>query len=476
MKKAFVASLAVLTLSLMVGPLAGAQPPAATDEEIEQAVAKGVAWLANRQNGDGSWGEDWVDEEGNNRDEDKTARTCFVLVKLEERANELAEKYPDLGIESPFDPDYPYSDNVIRGWRYVFDLSRVHKQTLSVQRHNGNPDDPDTNGNGYGIYFDTGGGSQTYTTGICLMALAASRTPDRPSDGGLDFDGDGNLDTFGEIAQEAVDWLAFAQGDWGNDEGGWHYGDIDNNQGNVNTDNSNSGYAVLGLAYAEAEEYRFKCTIPTWVKTELNVWIGTIQDPLDGGSYYDPDDPPEERGRNELRTGNLIFQMTFVGDRQDPESLPQRFYRALDFIEDHWQHDNTDPGWGYNVDPAGYQAMYCLMKGLVYSRIGLIDTDGDGRRDDAWFKQEPPASPAQDFASVLVAQQDDGGSWSGCGWGDNILCTTWALLTLETAAPEGSVPQLPSEIPETSSLVLLGSGLAALASYIGLQLRARRRK
>jgi hypothetical protein len=461
--------LTALILSLMVGPLVGAQLKAATKGEIEQAVARGVAWLANEQNDDGSWGEDWVDDEGNRTDADKTARTCFALVKLEERAYELGD------YESPFDPAYPYSGNVIRGWQYVFDVSLVHAQTLSVQGHNGNWDDPDTNGNGYGIYFDTGGGHQTYTTGICLMALAASRTPNRPNDGGLDFDGDGNPDTFGEMAQEAVDWLAFAQGDGGNDEGGWGYGAIDNNndnQPNVRTDNSNSGYAVLGLAYAEEKEYDFNCTVPEWVRTELNVWIGTIQDPDHGGSYYDPDELPGNTGGNELRTGNLIFEMRFA--RYDPRA--SRFRHALDFMERHWREQNTDPGWGYSVDTAGYQAMYCVMKGLKYSKIEQIDTDGDGD-DDYWFNQEPPASPAQDFASVLVAQQDDGGSWSGCGWGEDILCTTWALLTLEQVVPPSPpAPLPPSEIPEASSLVLVGSGLAALAGYIGLQLRARRRK
>ena len=34
------------------------------------------------------------------------------------------------------------------------------------------------------------------------------------------------------------------------------------------------------------------------------------------------------------------------------------------------------------------------MKGLEYSGIDLLDTDGDGLSDDEWFNQDPPASPS----------------------------------------------------------------------------------
>jgi hypothetical protein len=126
--------------------------------------------------------------------------------------------------------------------------------------------------------------------------------------------------------------------------------------------------------------------------------------------------------------------MTFYGDAP----ISPRFQAALDYIERHWQDNNVDPGWGYNLNPAAYQAMFCLMKGLEYSGINLIDTDGDNVRDDNWFNQEPPAVPAEDFASVLVAQQNIAdGSWPAClqsDWG-RILSTAWALLTLEKITP-----------------------------------------
>jgi hypothetical protein len=262
------------------------------------------------------------------------------------------------------------------------------------------------------------------------MALGASRTQNRPNDGDLDFNGDGDPDTFQEIAQDAVDWLAFAQADLGQYEGGWDYS-AQNNEGRW-ADNSNSGYAVLGLAYGED----LGCTVPGWVRTELNVWIDYIQcgaaDDRYGGSGYDL----PCSWVNELKTGNLIFEMTFVGD--DPENPPERFLDALDYIERHWDDPGgCDTGW---LDHR--QAMYCLMKGLEYSQIDLLDTDDDGDRDDDWFDE---------VATRLIATQNPDGSWPGDCWGDQILSTTWALLTLEKIIPN-QPPDCSNAYPSVDTL------------------------
>lgn len=423
-----------------------------TEEDIENAITNGVAYLAGKQNpADGSWGI-W--------DDTKTAYTGLVLVKLQMRAYEL-------GYESPFDPEYLYSGNVTAGWSFIFSTDGAGNplyalnQTLSLQDHTGGAsgtvDDPDTNGNGYGIYFDNPWPFyQMYTTGIVLMALEASGTPDRENDGAIDYDGDGFADTFKQIAQDAADWLAYAQSDYGHGEGGWAYLALDNT-GNATVspeDNSNGGYAMLGLAAAEG----FGCTVPTWVRTELNVWITNIQDTSggtdDGGSWYRPPGPYSWAWVNELKAGNLIFEMTFYGD--DP-TVP-RFKKAMDYIVRHWQDYNTDPGWrgdrgvdddgdgmidedpwdGWDNDGDGltdedpgqnahYQAMYCLMKGFEYSEIDLIDLDGDSVPEHDWYDE---------FATVLVDQQNlTDGSWPAGDWGDAVINTAWALLTLEKITP-----------------------------------------
>jgi uncharacterized repeat protein (TIGR01451 family) len=376
------------------------------NETILQAIEDGIAWLVTQQNQDGSWG-DWY----------PAAETGFALIKLQDYAYES-------GYESPFDPDYQYSSNVTSGWTYL--LNNAQKETLSVQSH-GNPD---TNGNGYGLYW--GSYDQSYQTGICSMALEASRTPSRVNDAGKDFNLDGNPDTYIEIVQDVADWLAYGQIDDGTYRGGWGY---EANEGWA--DNSVSGYAVLGVAAAE----EFGCTIPSFVKPELNYWIDYIQchsagDTYGGSGYGSPCD-----WVNLLKTGNLIFEMKFYGDTP---SVP-RFSDAMNYIENHWHDVGFDQGWGYQGGtPAHYQSMYCLMKGLQYSGIDLLDLNGDAIPEHDWYKE---------FADVLVAQQNVDGSWpdsaayySG-GWGYSYvgqrISTAWALQILEKITPK-LTPECPS--------------------------------
>jgi len=392
------------------------------------------------QQADGHWGST-----------NELATTCFALSKLQDYAYEL-------DFASPFEVAYEYSDEVIAGWQYVFDASRTVKQTpLAVQDHtagaSGTMDDPDTNGNGYGVWFE-GGFPDVYTTGACLIALNSSGTPDRANDGGLDFDGDQSPDTFLQIAQEAVDWLAWAQGDSGVAEGSWDYTAMDN--ASTRLDGSAGGFASLGLGLAAA----FGAVVPNWVLTELEQAIDTAQcdtvGPDFGGKSYSSSNCDWV---NEYKTGHLIYQMGLARIALND----QDFIAATDFIDERWRNANNDPGWGYNQGVANYLAMWSLMKGLSANGIDLIDTDGDGQADDDWYNQEPPASPAQDFASVIVAQQNQDGSWPLCSWGNQELCTTWALLTLERKIPilpdrervEVGVPTM-SQWALVSMILLLG--------------------
>ncbi|MHA2027888.1 MAG: hypothetical protein ACW99A_12190 [Candidatus Kariarchaeaceae archaeon] len=395
-------------LILMLLGMSSNRPMSAVEEEeIETAISDGVEYLASRQQPDGSWASDWAY---------KAAYTAFALIKLQDRATELGY--------SPFDSEYEYSGNVTAGWQYLF--TQVRNMTISTQDHTGGQtgtiDDPDADGNGIGNYFHyliSYSSITVYTTGVTLMALEASDSPNRVNDLGLDLDTDGSPDTFKEIAQDTADWLAYAQGDSGNDEGGWGYDIFNSQMTNGWTDNSVTGYAVLGLAAAEG----FGCTVPSWVKTELDYWLTVIQHPASGGSIYNPDWGATMI--NELKTGNLIFELTFVGIAQDD----QRFVDALNYTAVHWNDTNYDPGWGHNRDPANYQAMFCLMKGLEYSQIDYLDLDGDHINETDWYEE---------FAQVLVDQQEPDGSWRYSGYGTHngyLLDTVWALLTLEKIFP-----------------------------------------
>ena len=116
------------------------QASATTPEDIEESILKGIAWLLEQQNEDGSFA-DW----------EKVACTAFAVVKLEDRAFELGM--------SPFNEVYEYSQNVTAGLNYIFSQADTYEGTN-------------------GICFGKGR-HVSYHTGIAMMAIAAGRDPDR---------------------------------------------------------------------------------------------------------------------------------------------------------------------------------------------------------------------------------------------------------------------------------------------------------
>ncbi len=374
-----------VTLLLCFPFLALAQP---TEEEILASIELGVEWLVLQQNADGSW--------GTSSSYDQVAYTGFALTKLCDRAYELY-------YESPFDPEYLYAVNVAAGFDYLFSQAR---------------DDLT------GIYMaELGTTHQTYNAAVALMAVAASYTPDRVISYAANPIVDGM--TFAQLVDQIVIYFRDGQNDnnpANTDYGGWGY--FYNHTGR--SDNSHTGYVVLALRYAED----FGAVIPTDTKTKLDVWIDYIQndvngDTNDGGSgYVTPID-----WVNQLKTGNLLFEMSFVGD----EVGDLRVQDALDYIERHWDDDNVDPGWhGHN------QAMFCLMKGFESFAIETIEVSSVERN---WFEE---------FATAIIAAQLPAGYWPWDYWGDEVLSTCWALFVLERIAPPPPVVHVDFDIHPTS--------------------------
>ena len=99
------------------------------EEDIQEAIDKGIAYIASQQQSDGSWmlGGHPYD----------AAYTGFALIKLQDYAYEK-------GFD-PFDESYQYYSNVTAGWNYLWTQAR--RLPIGVQPL-GNPD---TDGNGYGI-------------------------------------------------------------------------------------------------------------------------------------------------------------------------------------------------------------------------------------------------------------------------------------------------------------------------------------
>jgi hypothetical protein len=302
---------------------------------------------------------------------------------------------------------------VVKGLNYIFEYAHIMDIT-DPQPHG----DPDTDGDGLGVYFETIGviWHRSYSTGISLMAIGAADACADKLGNPSPVVAMGPLagETYEDVIQDTVDYLAFGQNDDGWERGGWGY--YDNYVGW--SDNSNSGWVTLGLGYALSSG----ATIPEFVYDELEVWTNYIQntvdgDPLDGGSGYSA----PSQWVNMLKTGNLLYQMALMGF----PIVDARVVAAIDYQERTWNDVSWDPGWK-GGDPwpdwAHHQATFCIMKGFEAYGIELIDLDDDDIPEFDWF---------DDISTRIVQTQNPDGSWYYDDWGNDILSTTWALLTLE---------------------------------------------
>lgn len=365
--------------------------------ELAASIGNGLQWLSQNQNEDGSWGDQYA-----------LAKTALAVLNL--------EKYALSCGLSPLDISYTYHTAVENGLNYIF--ANAYTTPISSQPA-GNPDG-DGDGDGIGVYFTAPDEWHSiYYTSIAAMAIASSNAPSISVDVSTS---PVNGWTYTRVLQNAVDYLAWAQTDSGYGRGGWNYGPTNND--NTRSDQSNSGWVTLALAYAEADPPEgFGLTIPGFVRTELDYWIDYSQDDVDGddadgGSHYSDITDPNDMGANILRTGNLLQQMAFVGDTATTE----RVQDAIDYIVRHW-----NSGWNWN--PSCYHTTYTAMKGLESLDIDQIDSID-------WF---------HDFSEALKSEQNADGSWpvSSFDTGDRMLSTNWALLTLQKAvAPTEEKPDL----------------------------------
>ena len=238
---------------------------AATDAEVNDAIQGGLAWLATQQN----------PTHGYFGSGPTLANTSAAVLAFENEGH-----FPGGGTD--------YSSHVEKGLDYLF--TRCYTQGIGGQTHG----DPDTNGNGFGIYFSHY--SRMYEIGMVMQAIVASNTPSRV----VPIGNCAGM-TYHQVMVEVVDWLAWAQNDSGTGRGGWNYG-----PNYSYGDNSVAQWPVLGLIAAE----QWGINAPAFVKSELNLWIDYIQNDSNGGSGYSH----PTYLVNIAKTGGLLVEMYYVGD------------------------------------------------------------------------------------------------------------------------------------------------------------------
>jgi hypothetical protein len=372
-----------------------------TDVQVNLAIDEGL-WYLHKQQIRGTYGD------GTDYGYWSAGQWSASNTGASTEAFEIQGSLPDGDVNED-----PYVDTVQRGLNYL--LANTHVHNVPVQTY-GNPD---SNGNSKGLGSYTDSYRTMYEVGITLMALASSQSPDRIAETGDATWVKGRK--YSDIVQDMVDYLAWGQNEGsGCNRGGWRY---HGNQGS--SDNSCSQWPVIGM---EAAEANFGSTIPSFVRSELQLWLNESQN-TDGGFSYSC-----SGSSNIARTGAGVAMMTFVGI---PTTDPS-FQSALNYLDTHWT--TTASGWDSHYLYGGnYYAFYGVMKG---ARLPHPDLAMIGSRD--WYV---------DYANFITGDQEAYGGW--LAWYGNhnpYLSTAWAILTLKkTVVQPGPVadagPDVPSHPP-----------------------------
>gem|GEM_PF-3122306 len=366
-----VLSVSMMVVAVVLYLIAITAQAAPTQQEIDQAIEKGLAWLAAEQNEDyGYWGAGGY----------RLGDTAAVVLAFENEGH-----FPGGGTA--------YSANVEAGLDYIF--SKAVETSVPVQPAG----DPDTDGDGQAVYFYHY--QQSYETGMCVMAIVASNTPDR-----IVTVGDCTGWTYFEVVQDVVDWWAYAQNETGSGRGGWRY-----EANSEDSDNSVSQWPVLGMIAAE----QWGIYAPEWVKGELGIWINYIQNP-NGGSGYTHPEGGSGVNVNTAKTGALLVEHYWLGDDKDTSARAQN---AINYIDNRWEGSPD----GHEGNKGHPYAMFAVYKGLELMKV---DTLSSVQPDGDWWG---------DYAQYLVDTQDSGGCWGRASgaWNvyDNPLTTGWYIVILQ---------------------------------------------
>lgn len=296
----------------------------------------------------------------------------------------------------------PYAETVQRGLNYLF--NQFYTYSISQDQTYCPLGNPDMNGNGIGLACFSGDITrQIYESGMALMTISSSRTPDRIATTGTP---DVLGRSYKEIVQDMVDFMAWAQSDpyTGVYEGGWRYYA---NYGQ--SDNSVSQWPVIGMEAAERNFGAAGVTVPDFVRPELLKWLAYSQG-ADGGFGYTAPGNWENTAKTGAGCAMLYWAGVPVSDT--------RFQKALDFLNAHWY----DTAWSY-TNFGDYYTMYAIMKGMriPHPNIEFIGTHN-------WYAE---------YVRYIVDEQNAYGgeyvvdhSWLGAREVKEVLATAWAMAVL----------------------------------------------
>ncbi|MFB3827547.1 MAG: PKD domain-containing protein [Bryobacteraceae bacterium] len=326
-------------------------------------------------------------------------------------------------------PDNPYVETVARGLHWVLAnlsvTSGIGPQTNSAGTFN-----PDANGNGLGVWVNSGS-YQFYETGPVMDAIIASGTP-----AALALTGPANVigRQYKDIVQDMVDYQSYCQYDGSPVGGGWIYGC------NSGGDNSISQWVAIGNIPAVRE---WGLTLHSFVKTHNKMWLNYSQNaagefgyqsssPLWGPYATTPSGMVQMvmdgygRGTSDGKweKAETVMRNGFNASGGNYASNPRKYYYGLfSFTKSMLLHDSDNNG--------------------IPEPITMLHSQSAGVPDIDWYAaQVSQGDPVDGVARTLVNDQNPAGYWWGHSADGNqqYYETAWAIIMLNRTVVSSGVP------------------------------------
>ena len=284
---------------------------------------------------------------------------------------------------------------------------------------------PDLNGNGIGLYPNTG--SITYNLGPIVDAVVASGTPSAEVQVGIATYVKGQ--TFRAVVEDLMETYYFGQAEAGagSGRGGWIYDTQVSSEGG---DNSTSQWAAIG---GLAAENQWHVNTPAWVKSEnLNYFLSFSRPRAasaasrTAGFGYRDTNCAGGWGSCSATTPSGLVQMVWDG----VQSTDSRFTRAISWMTKHWSLyiNNAE-----NSSDASLYAMFAVAKSMRLSQPTAIVNITDGTTTIDWYGADP-ASGNIGLARTLVTRRYADGHWQG-GANNSISASHGTAMAVVILAP-----------------------------------------